>query len=247
MPATIESVVINGEAEKRVVLQQASIMRRFQFGSSWNRLRVFIRWSIDPYSYGSYLNQSYTFHIGLMSDPTSDHYKGVLGPEPCHFLGTVNSGEMGWKNSSPDWPRMSITPYFRKYEGTKSNLIPLDSMDATGISADPANRRTVWGLDFIRGSGTISVEGVVKQTSPLTVPKDIPLSVLLNAVNQATPINVRDTLNAYDFSASYNTIGTVGPWTINEAEYGEFDTFVISWPYYIMKLYISDIVFRKIS
>lgn len=55
-----------------------------------------------------------------------------------------------------------------------------------------------------------------------------------------------DTFDCYN-EGVFTTLPRVGPWTINEAAYGGFDTFVISWPYYIMKLYISDIVFRKIS
>lgn len=229
MSVDIDTVTI-GTEDRRLVLTNAQAARVLAVGSTWNSIRIGIRFAFDDT--GANLTGTPNFLVGMLSNPVEAG--GMLSNGP--LSGAATSHFIGIRNTDATWTRSA--GYYsidantfqatKKVGSTTSNGSAVLTGQTSVMEAAPATNHSIMIVFLIKGS-------------PWTV------YFARNASTSETHKTQADLITALEASDPYATLGyaaTPQPTlTVDEATDGYLNAVCVAWDRTTPALRIADVMY----
>lgn len=245
MSTSIDSVTIGSIEDRRIVLNNSQIAFKFDFESNWTSVICGFRLAVDD-SVGIWSNSVFAMGLrsrcqtGLPSQLLGDPYTGIN----AEFRGKYYASTAGWTRNAgpPPYYSYGLLDYVQNTAASSST-----DLDTYYVSADPSTARTAMVMVFTRSApGSQSISCAFTSPNAGAAQRDMPLSVLQNAVNSGTIALARDAFNA-ELGGAYYVASSAPSKTVVEATYGGLDGFTFVWVPSLVSLHISEFLFKKLS
>lgn len=250
MSSSIESVTISSILDKRLLLDQSSGARLFDFGSTWTKLRIGLRMAIEDT--GANIAGTPRLFIGVLSNPAASMANGPLTGATSHFWGKVSN--------VATWTRTVSGPTIWYDSVNLTSCIRIgatNTLGATSNSRVPANPTTV-RIAFIvslwKGTDGVAnwVVGHVQHGNVQLPDFDVSLPLLKQALAtdlgnpaQGTGLaSAATVLNTAAVTADYIG-GVMAAQTLNEAVNGPLNSLCVGWSVAGVTWYDSEVLFIK--
>lgn len=245
MSTTISGVTIGSVLDKRVKLVNSDISRVISVGSTWTRLRIGIRYSMDDL--GSVLGGKPRFFVGVHANP--DGTNGPTSHTCSNFIGFIQNGVSFTRNAGPPvWYTgfgSGGTSYGTKV-GTTYDLTGTGGTQTWATPADPTSRRTVFIVEIEKTGPpwTIRLCGAITVS-----PEDCVSVDTLKAAMVIEPWASVDNYLQTEIGGTFvgGTATQQGTRTPDEATYGFFNAVAVGWDRTIPAMYISDLMWAKMA
>lgn len=242
MAVSIESVVVNSESERRLVLSQANYGAVMSFGTDWNKLRIGARLAITDT--GAPLTGTPRFYLGVSAQPTSGFTNGPVGSGTTHFVGIITGGSTwGRLYSNPLLYTTNTNAFVGKKVASSITPASLSSL-SVGFSAEPANCRRCIILEIEKGSPDYYFRGVLPSIGNNMPDNTAGWARCFEAdEDDLNGVELMLEENAGFYNDVSNPLYTVA---VDEGTDGSLNSICIGWDQ-TTPMHVSDLLFAKVS
>lgn len=228
--SVIKDRTISATQDKRIVLSNSQFARELPFGTTWNKIRVGVRFHMR--NTGADLVSTPNFALGVCSGQTNLYGDATT----THFVGT--------RSTSASW-------FFsggNKYLVSNGTILPHKRVGSTGTSGSAFFPATAWGIgaqaatagadrslffvDILKGSPNFTLQCFGWQNTG-AAPVDVSLTNFLLQMELATPNQANHTFSATQTLA------------VDEGVDGSLDNFMMSWDRTSPEIEVSDIAVTR--
>ena len=243
MSASIISRTYGGITDHKLVLSQDECGRSMSIGSTWNQIRVLMRFTVNCNGLTSN-TYSPSFFFGLCSGTTD-----MVAGNTTNFLGLETRTDGAWIYTAGSPPYLAVG--YESFYATKKVGTTVTNAGATigyGNFVADTGTRNVLGFEITVGSPNYTV-GIYSTYALAAIPHDMLYSEMFIALQADSPLNCARALT--DFA--HGTVG--GP---NYYDYeskaiafdqsaGALDTVNLWWGLTAHTFEISDIMYKRVS
>ena len=256
MAIRIDNLPLSG-SDNRIILTNSSISRKFDFGNSWNRVRIGIRWNVN-YSglpltkrgaiSGTPEKAQFDLYVGLMSEPTSGLTDGPLGTNTNNFVGYYTNEDFEWLEYITTMPYY----YYNASEGafTYGKKVGITKTSFNGnagairIPAFPKISRSIVMIEFHQTSNTSVGAKMWYPAGGAPTQRDYSTDELIAAMKIPDDTAAKNYLGLLTGTAT-NYLYT--PSNLSAFDQTLLDSLVIAWSGNWSPLIISDILWAKME
>lgn len=243
MSTSIDTVTITGIEDRRLVLSNAEAARYINIGTSWTRLRLGIRLSLDDI--GIDLAGNPRLNLGVISSPSASLSNGYLTNSTSHFVGFGNTlvtvqRFVGGGNNCYLLASGAASNSIKKKIGTTSTSSSISP--ALAVSLLPATVRNVVIVEITKGSPNFTVAYLGPDLNPLG---DITALELSQAMSISLLTDARTYLSSLGKGTYLAPVsGTIA---VDEGTDGSLNAIDINWNRIDSLLHISDFYWAKMA
>ena len=227
--AYILSRTISAAVDKKIVLENDTLTRALNIGTTWNAVRIGMRFAVDSSLAASTMNGK-LFYFGMCAGTVNT----VGAATTDNFIG-VRSIDSNAYNAGPPPYFGAMTLFNTTRSGTTD--VPSTLMLASLFPATGTVRNAII-TEITRGSPNYSVALVASNSAQQT---DLGLPALLAAMEASTMANAAIALGG---GAAYTSAIQATPFTIAA---GNPNAVTVGWNLHSKPLEISEIVYARIS
>jgi hypothetical protein len=222
---------ISGTPDMRVLIENGQFARPLLFGTTWNEIRIGIRWHMRDS--GANLASNPQVFLGVCSGDTN-----LWGDATTTHAVGINFNAATWTRNTTNYQVSGVNTIFpaKRVGSTITRGSTTSTAWAIGnqAAADAADR-TVLFCQILKGSPNYSIRSFHRNTTSSTPPADISSATFLTEMNVlGTPV-----ITNHVFSAGVNL-------AVNEGTDGALDHVAFSWDR-TTGIEICDIAVARIS
>lgn len=222
-----------------MVFQNSQAARVLSIGSGWNE--IWLGWRLAFTDTGGNITSSVLPFWGLLANPSAGLANGVMTSSTSHFVGSYPSPY------SPAFTRVvsggqvtyqGTINVCKKINGTVTNL----GGSSILFSGDPTIRFPLILIIKRVSSSSFSIKGVSPYAFAGAIP-DCSISLLKAAMETATDVNARDTLNATLGASKMQTNTAFTMTGLDEVTNGAFDAITFGYNRTVNQAEFSEMLF----
>ena len=239
------SLNANSVDDRRLVLANSQWASRLTISDNWNYLRIGFRFEIENTNYSVY-GTPY-FYCGLLSTPSASMINGPLTQTTSHFVG-IRSNENIWNINSDtggsyyDCGGSAGSYNLVKRTGSVELVTPVSS-NFMPTRQFLIGRRCVGIIDIIKGSPDYTFQGSYLGNGG----HDVVSEHILESAMSISSLN--DITSYLELTAGVgNYVTSVAPTiSVDESSDGILDSICFAWNRTWPVVYISDVMWKKLS
>jgi len=254
MAIRIENLPISSSNDNRILLNNSSVARTFDFGSSWNKIRIGLRWAMNysglPLVTDSSVNLKCQFdlYFGLMSTPSSSFINSPLSSN-TNFVGYWNNIDFPWTEYVAGglpyyYTNVSVSAltYGKKVVNTKTSFN--GNAGAIRIPAFPDLARSIVMIEMAQSASTHVSANIWYPVGATATQRDYSKEELIAAMKTPDATTAKNYLGLLSgATANYGSTAS-GLYAFDQTV---LDSFVISWSGNWSPLIISEVLVSKFS
>jgi len=252
MAIRIENIAINSQNDNRIILTNSSIARKFDFGNTWNRVRIGLKWNMNyagpPLLTSGVTVNQFELYFGLMSKPNAALTDGPLSSNTNNFVGYYSNSATVWSEYVVTMPYYYLNSgttaltYGSKVGSTKTSFN--GSAGAIRIPAFPKISRSIVMIEFYQSSNTSVGAKIWYPGGVSSAQRDYSTEELIAAMKIPDDTAAKNYLGLLTGTAT-NYLNTAS--SLNAFDQTLLDSFVIAWSGNFSPLIISDILWAKME
>lgn len=240
MPIAIDSLIVSGTEDRRLVLSAAHVARYIDIGNSWTRIRIGTRISIvDP---GAGIGGTPKLYIGVLSNPSAGMLNGPLTNNTSHYVGFQSVNSTWTRTVGPPVsfaPSSGVAACICKKIGSTTTTNTLNTFGSC-IPATP--RRMQFMVEITKGSPNFTIACLSPASGSLG--SDMAdYNTLKGAMSFEPFANLTTYFNGILGGATATASNTLA---VSEAD-GILNSICVGWSLAAPLVYVSDIFWAKMA
>jgi hypothetical protein len=244
MSVTIDTVSIGAETDdRRLVLANAQAARVINIGTSWTQIRIGVRFAFDDTGADILTNPG--FWLGMLASPSASMANGPLTAATSHFVGFLSTQATWTRENAPNTTyRLTSSAggtSVKRVGNTTTASAAGGGKNTTWVSAVPASRRNVHGVEITKGAPNFNIRLLSAVSAPVT---DITSAQFLTAMGQTTIAQAATYLQSLGSSYTSTDNDNIA---VSEATDGFLNAICVAWNRTPNSVHISDIAWIKVA
>jgi len=234
LSVSILTTNIGGVDDKRIVLNNGSISRKISIGNTWNRLRIFARFSWDDA--GANIGGSPRLWFGVHSNPQPNMSNGPLTASCSHFVGLRTPSATWARSAGP--VKYTVTHQdglCKKVGNTESPVVGSWAASSHFKPGVNTTRHPLW-LEFTKGAPNFTV--VFWCPDDATYP-DVDYAELMSLTEQRTAATARQ-IWANIAGGAFSQINGSATIAVDENANGPLNSICVGWDEIVANCYVSE-------
>lgn len=237
------SILSAGRPDQRLVLSNGQWAAKLAIGSSWNSIRIGVRWAVTDS--GVSTGSGSKIYVGMMSNPATGLTNGPLTTSTSHFVGLMNSG-VNTRSASPNRYSISNFRFTKRINSTET--LHGGGLGNMFVNCTPASYRNAFVVDIIKGSPNFSLGVCSCGSGTGAVNIDISETLLKDSMVLPAFSDVDESLEtAGGGTTGYNATSGASVMAVDEATDGVLNSIVLAWNQTSIDFEFSEVFFAIMS